>query len=102
MNVCCTWKLGIMPEESLEGIPTLRVTVEIGHAVKHARLNRFSPVFKQPHDGAPRKGGKEGEPARIGRDGFGDAWGGRARGLAAREEGGNDTRADVQNDGESR
>lgn len=90
-----------MPDQRPQAIPFIRVAVEVVHGVPHARLDRLALVVEEPHDSAPRNGGKDRELARVGLDGAcghpgrgyraACAW----RGAVARKDGGNDARDDV-------
>lgn len=90
-----------MPQKRLETVPVVRIAVEVRHGVEHARLDGLALLVVQPHDGAPAHGGEDGEVAGVGGCGLYGGAGGGGHGVGcagARDEGGDDARADVQHD----
>ena len=94
-------RLLVMPQEGLQVVPVVGIAVEVCHGVKHARLDGLSALVVQPHDGTPADGGEDGEVACVWGNWLHDGLGGGGhvvRGGRAGDEGGHDTRADVQYD----
>ena len=92
-------ELRVVPQQRLQVVPVLGISVEVGHGVEHARLDRLPALIEEPHDGTPAQRGKDGELRRVrGKRSAGSCGSLRVWGLCSRKEGGNDAGADVQDD----
>ena len=56
-----SWSLLVVPQKVLEGVPTVRVDVNVLHGSLERGLEHIALVLEQEHDRSPDKRGEDGE-----------------------------------------